>query len=376
MVSQDPNKLKEVLCSLSLPSLSRLGKHFCQYNLILPLIKKPFLPRSMTLYVTYRCNMRCRMCGIWKQSSLSDSEELTPEELDKILADPLFSRLEFVNINGGEPNLREDLPEIAELIVARFPLLTALSLNSNGLPPGKMIQNVEIISRLCRGKKIRFSVSLSLHASGEKYDRISGIKGAHLKIQESFEGIKRLKLRNGFYLSANCVITNLNLRAIDEMLDWSQKTNVPTNFVLGEVRERFKNLEMEKDVRVQDGEHLVLFLRTLARRKRYFFHQALRYRYLADMIEKREERKLACHYALGGLTLGSDGQLCYCPNSEPIGNCKKKSAYAIYYDASNLNYRKNSLLDRKCKTCPVYSFNNMEAEKDLLKLIRFLLFSK
>jgi len=94
------------------------------------------------------------------------------------------------------------------------------------------------------------------------------------------------------------------------------------------------------------------------------------------MIEKGERRKQACHYELGGLTLGSDGNLCYCPNSEPIGDCRERSAYAIYYDENNLNYRKNSLLDGRCETCPVYSFNKMEVEKDLLKLMWYLLFSK
>lgn len=376
MARRDSERLEAVSRMLNVPSIARLGKNFCRYNFILPLKPTPFLPRSLTLYVTYKCNMRCRMCGIWKQNASSDSEELTGEEFGEVLIDPLFSRIEFVNINGGEPNLRKDLAEIAEKIVTGFPRLTALSLNSNGLPPGRTIQNVENISRLCQEKKIRFSVSLSLHAIGVSHDLISGIEGAYTKVQESLEGIKQLKKEHGFYLSANCVITNLNLHALDEMLAWSRKVDIPINFVLGELRERFHNLEMEKDVRVRDTRCLVRFLRNLARQKRIFFHHAFRYGHLADMIEKRKKRELACHYALGGLTLGSDGQLCYCPNSAPIGNCREKSAYAIYYDENNLNYRRKILLEGKCRICPVYSFNKMEAEKDLLKLVRFLLFSE
>lgn len=360
------------------PSPFEITKNFIKYNWLLPLSPKPFLPRAMCIYVTYRCNMRCRMCGIWKQDLKYRSNELALKELDEILSDPLFSKLEFININGGEPNLREDLVEIANLFIGKFPRLKTLSLNSNGLPPQKTMENARNISNLCQKNNIRFSVSISLHKIGDGYDRIAGIDNAYLKVKKAFDGLKKIARDNNFYISANCVITNLNLFSLEEILTWGEKEDIPVNFTLGEVRGRFNNREMADQVNIkeEDKEYLIRFFRVLAEKKRTFFQHALRYMELADMIEYKATRTLACHYALGGVILGSDGLLYYCKKSRLIGDCRESSAYEIYFDEDNLEYRKRGLMRKECGGCSPNTFNKIEAEKDLLKILKFIFLSK
>ncbi len=58
-----------------------------------------------TVIVTYRCNARCTMCNRYKAPSKPE-EELTVETIRKL--PPMY----FTNITGGEPFIREDLPEI------------------------------------------------------------------------------------------------------------------------------------------------------------------------------------------------------------------------------------------------------------------------
>ena len=58
-----------------------------------------------TVIVTYRCNARCNMCNRDKAPS-DPSEELTVDVIRKL--PPMY----FTNITGGEPFIREDLPEI------------------------------------------------------------------------------------------------------------------------------------------------------------------------------------------------------------------------------------------------------------------------
>src|SRR4030043_2255348 len=111
-----------------------LGGGFLAANLRSPQSALRRRPDSMCIYVTYRCNMRCRMCGIWTQQDRYQAGELSAEEFGRLLSDPLFSGLKYVNINGGEPNLRPDLVDIAALFVEKFPRLEAVSLHSNGLP--------------------------------------------------------------------------------------------------------------------------------------------------------------------------------------------------------------------------------------------------
>ena len=355
------------------PSPLEISKDFIRYNWVQPLFKQSFLPRAMCFYVTYRCNMRCKMCGIWKQNRLDPGMSL--KELSRILSDLLFSKLEYININGGEPNLRDDLSEIVELFIDKFPNLKTITINSNGLPFKRAVSNIERISHICKENNIRFSVSISLHKIGKEYDKIAGIENAYIKVKKTLKALKEIQNKNRFYLAINCVITNLNLFSVGEMSKWSKKEQIPVNFTLGEIRERFNNLDMKDDIEIKDEkkDFLIKFFRTLAKEKSIFTHHVFRYKVLADMIELKKKRNISCHYAIGGVILGPYGKLYYCPHSKAIGNCRNNFAYDIYYSKRNLEYRKKKLLNEECKKCPPYTFNRIELEKDILKYLTFLI---
>lgn len=58
-----------------------------------------------TVIVTYRCNARCTMCNRYKAPSRPD-EEISLETIKKL------PKMYFTNITGGEPFIREDLPDV------------------------------------------------------------------------------------------------------------------------------------------------------------------------------------------------------------------------------------------------------------------------
>lgn len=58
-----------------------------------------------TIIVTYRCNARCTMCNRYKAPS-RPNEEISLDTIKKL------PRMYFTNITGGEPFIREDLPDI------------------------------------------------------------------------------------------------------------------------------------------------------------------------------------------------------------------------------------------------------------------------
>lgn len=67
------------------------------------------MPTDVSLILTYRCQMRCKMCDIWEHPTRKN-EEFTAKDLEKL---PNFK---FVNITGGEPFVRNDLEEIVEVM--------------------------------------------------------------------------------------------------------------------------------------------------------------------------------------------------------------------------------------------------------------------
>jgi len=364
------NRLKRI------PSPFRLGKNFIRYNWLQPPGQPPPLPRAMCIYVTYRCNLRCKMCGIWKQSGPeSRARELSIQEFDQVLSDGLFSHLEYININGGEPNLRPDLPEFVELFIRKFPRLSMITMNSNGLPTSRALSHARQISALCRRADIRFSLSISLHDLGKAHDKIVGVRNAYLQVEETLRGLKGIQREAKFYLGINCVLTPLNLYRGEEMRRWAERERIPVNFTLGEVRERFYNTGVSGDILIsgEGQKELIKFFKSLAGKKSPGNHHALRYRELACLLEGRGPRQLSCHYAMAGVILGSDGSLYYCKDSRSLGDCLNKRAFSLYYSPENLRYRREELIPKKCLTCPPNTFNRIELEKDILKYLLFLI---
>jgi len=357
------------------PRPAAILKNHVLFRWIAPARTRPLRPRALCLYVTYRCNMRCRTCGIWKNNRQALDSEMTLAEIDRILADPLFAKVEFVNLNGGEPVLRTDLADIAALVLNRFRRIHTLTLNTNGFMPRRVREAVDRISRLCAVRRVKFSVAVSLHRPDDRFDEIAGVRGAYAKVMESLDVLSALQTTHSFYLSVNCVATNLNLDALEEMVAWGRRKNIPVNFTLGERRARFDNLDAAGDIHPQgiDRVRLAGFFRSLARYKSEYRQHALRYAELAEMIEHDRERSLACHYAIGGAIVGSDGALFYCKNSPPLGNCRERAACEIYEDPKNLAFRAGGLFQGTCPHCPPNTMIKMEAEKDLGKVLAFLL---
>ena len=72
------------------------------------------LPTDVSIITTYRCNMKCKMCNIWRYPT-EISKEIRPEELE------ILPQMKFVNITGGEPFVRRDLDEIVEVSFRKAP---------------------------------------------------------------------------------------------------------------------------------------------------------------------------------------------------------------------------------------------------------------
>ncbi|MFA5029738.1 MAG: radical SAM protein [Patescibacteria group bacterium] len=98
-------------------------------------------PESLSLLLTFRCNLRCRTCSIWQQEN---SDELTVADWLKIVKD-LAATLPprtFVELNGGEPLTR---PELALALIKELKKhFFLVTLNSNGLLLGaELVKELE-----------------------------------------------------------------------------------------------------------------------------------------------------------------------------------------------------------------------------------------
>ena len=86
-------------------------------------------PRSAVVAVTMACQSRCTMCDIWQYGR---GPEMTPADYRR-----LPRSLQEVNISGGEPFLRKDLPELVNTIREHIPGVRVI-ISTNALMPPRI----------------------------------------------------------------------------------------------------------------------------------------------------------------------------------------------------------------------------------------------
>jgi len=171
--------------------------------------------RFLILFLTRRCNARCRSC--FYAGHLNDgSEEMTLEQYER-LADSAgsFSNLLF---SGGEPSLRQDAPRIASAFYRRCSI-RHLGFPTNGLLPGRALESVERILAECPDLKVDLNVSLD--GLGEAHDRIRGVPGNFVRAEETLRRAAELRrCCPRFRVNVETVIANANAREIPRLLDY------------------------------------------------------------------------------------------------------------------------------------------------------------
>lgn len=112
------------------------------------------------IIVTYRCINKCVMCNIWKYPT-SPEEEFESEILNKL------PKLDFANITGGEPMLREDIEEIVNILCHKAKRVVV---STNGFLTEKIVRLAK------KFKDKNFGVRISLEGLPAANDELRGLK--------------------------------------------------------------------------------------------------------------------------------------------------------------------------------------------------------
>ena len=155
--------------------------------------------------VTSRCNLRCQSCSIWRRPT----DELSIAEVGQLAE--VASRLGCVQVSlgGGEPAMRDDLPEIVRAFQSRGINTRVLS-NGVALTPAKARRLVDAGLR---------EVSVSLDSlDPETQDSLDNAAGAHKKRLENLLALAELLPRQGSLPLLNTVVTPKNFLQLPQIV--------------------------------------------------------------------------------------------------------------------------------------------------------------
>ena len=183
--------------------------------------------KEVVLAITYQCNSRCRMCGIWKKEN---PEKIVLEKIEKIPGD-----LKDINLTGGEPFLSVDLVEIVKILNRKSPQ-ASLIISSNGFATGIILGKMKEILKI----KPDAGVSISLDGSGEKHDEVRGVTGGFQKAVSTLKALKELgvkKLRISFTLG------DYNVSELKSVYGLAEKLGVEFSLTLVHSGEQYFNTQ-------------------------------------------------------------------------------------------------------------------------------------
>jgi MoaA/NifB/PqqE/SkfB family radical SAM enzyme len=140
-------------------------------------------PSEAIIAVTWQCNAKCGMCDIWKTKGKPQVEPSFYYHLPRSLKN--------VNITGGEPFMRKDLPEILMVITERCKRVRPV-ISTNGLLTERILETVPRLMAL----NSRTAIRVSLDGIGQTHDKIRGVLGAFDKALATLKGLKSLGVRD------------------------------------------------------------------------------------------------------------------------------------------------------------------------------------
>src|SRR5512136_458640 len=162
--------------------------------------------------VTRRCNLKCVHCYSSSQNILY-SDELTTQEGKRLIDDLAASGSPVLLLSGGEPLMRQDLPELAQYAVDKG---MRVVISTNGTLITKKLAKVFSDIGLSY-------IGVSLDGLREVHDSFRGVKGA---FDKTLRGIRNAR-DAGIKVGIRFTVSRKNWQEIPGIFDFIEKENIP-----------------------------------------------------------------------------------------------------------------------------------------------------
>jgi len=194
-------------------------------------------PFWIAIAATWRCNLRCVHCNIWKKRS---SNDLDVFELQKFIAHNFFSNITNVCIFGGEPTLHPNLVELLAICNNRWPgQEIGVVTNGTNFPLQKKIWQT-----VANNLKGNFVIRVSIDGREEVHDRLRGVSGVFNQAIETAKFLNSLWPHKG---GISITVYPDTVEELPYLIEFIEKlgitfcirTGVSGSYFVGKVKEKW-----------------------------------------------------------------------------------------------------------------------------------------
>jgi len=192
---------------------------------------------SIFLFTTGKCNARCAQC-FYAADMAQGGKDLSFDEIRRL--SETAGPIDRLFLSGGEPTLREDLPEIVELFY-RNNGIKDINLPSNGIKGDRLVEWVRRWRQSCPATNL--TLSISFDGFEKTHDKQRGVESFYKaadcikKLEDAFAGDGKV-IRNAAF-----VITRYNVAETEDLMRW----------VFGRFRLQTHTIEAARGVTREDG---------------------------------------------------------------------------------------------------------------------------
>ncbi len=312
---------------------------------------KPATPQALSLEITHDCVSECIMCNIWRIPR--EVPNLPVEEWMRLLLSDLFFDLRELDITGGEPFLRTDLPDLFAGICGmkqkNLKALRSIAITTNGLLTKRVLEYTLAILQRLRAKNLDLVMVCAMDAVGGLHDKIRNHENAWEKVNQTIEGLVRFRdFFPNLIIGIKTTILPINVQELHRIARYADSKNIFTIISPCIVTEgRYLNQEKAKDLAFgpDDIETMIRFYQTGL--FRWSYHADTLVQYL-----KTGRMKKPCSCGFNYFFVRSNGELFLCPliDMSP-GNILETPVKALFFSHEAARFRRRVGRYPECQQC-------------------------
>ena len=314
--------------------------HDLDLEVTAPFSARPSAPYRMDLALTYRCNNDCAHCYNARERAFP---ELTTGEWKSILDQLWQLGIPHVVFTGGEPTLREDLPDL----IAHAEALGMVSgLNTNA----RRLADPRYVETLVAAGLDHVQITVESHDAAI-HDRMVRARGA---FPQTIQGLRNA-LATRLFVMTNTTMLQDNAASIPATLDFLAGLGVPT-IGLNALIYSGRGADVGTGLPERDLQPLLETARakTEARGQRLIWYTPTEYCHfdptLIDLGVK------GCTAALYNMCVEPNGDVLPCQSYyRPVGNLLRDAWESIWDHDLSVRLRERQELPEKCSGCALVS---------------------
>mgnify|MGYP005814327855 CR=1 FL=1 len=184
-----------------------------QLETTLPFSARPTAPYRMDLALTYRCNNNCAHCY---NARPRHSPEMSTEQWKQVIDHLWDLRIPHIVFTGGEPTLREDLPDLIAYAENNGQIT---GINTNG----RRLSDAHYLSELVEAGLDHVQITLESH-DADIHNRM--VRADHAW-RETVHGLRNVLATHLFVMTNTTLLTH-NSPTLPATLDFLAELGVPT----------------------------------------------------------------------------------------------------------------------------------------------------